>query len=146
MPGYADEVRERGQISWVDEEKILPWAIGEAKKIEGSGYGYGDRLIHKTVIHDRDARFYRNLSRVLQVDICCCRGLLLKNYYVAVALAGDLVSDHWDQLDEEKRDLGRKEGRGRSTLSVNQKADGNWLLILLCLIQSQLVPGSTEPC
>jgi len=99
----------------------------EAKKVEGSGYGYGDRLNHKTVIHDRDARFYRNLSRVLQVDICCCRGLLLKSYYVVVALAGDLVS-----VEEEKRDLGRKEGRGRSTLSINQKADGNWLLILLC--------------
>jgi hypothetical protein len=57
---------------------------------------------------------------------------LLKSYYVVVALAGDLVSDHWDELEEEKRDLGRKEGRGQSTLSINQKADGNRLLILLC--------------
>jgi hypothetical protein len=31
---------------------------------------------------------------------------LLKSYYVVVALAGDLVSDHWDELEEEKRDLG----------------------------------------
>jgi hypothetical protein len=65
---------------------------------------------------------------------CCCRDLELKSYYVVVALAGDLVSDHWDELEEEKRDLGRKEGRVPSILSINQKADGNWRLLLRCAI------------
>ena len=79
------------------------------------GSGYGDRLINKIVIHYSAVRFYHNLSSILQVGTCCCRGLELKSYYVVVVLAGDLVRD---ELDEKKRDLGeRKKG---SKYLINQ--------------------------